>query len=140
MPSYSLTHARAQVLLALERAQRATKGADAHAQEHTVTILSLRRDPTLRTRGSSAAVGGAVGGDLVGSVAVVDMSSGGDGEVKRAAADVEAMLFGIGAAARASAAAAAAAGRVGGSDMVGQAWSPVGFLVCISLLIIYIII
>jgi hypothetical protein len=80
------------VLLALERAQRAMKGSDNSA--HFITVLTLRREPNPHARGGREARGtGATKGSVVGSVALVDMHSmdGSDG-VKRAAADLESML------------------------------------------------
>ena len=80
------------VLLALERAQRAMKGSDNSA--HFITVLTLRREPSAHARGGREARGtGATKGSVVGSVALVDMHSmdGSDG-VKRAAADLESML------------------------------------------------
>ena len=90
------------VLLALERAQRAMKGSDTSAhskgntaiQAHFITVLTLRREPNPHARGGREARGtGATKGSVVGSVALVDMHSmdGSDG-VKRAAADLESML------------------------------------------------
>jgi len=121
------------VLLALERAQRASRGSDghgrAHANQHVVTMLCLRRaqDPAVRPRGGAAGGvidGGGEGkgwggqGNVVGSLAVVDVGSQtGEDTGKRAAFEVEQMLCALAAASR------AAAGSHP-SSAVGPTWSP----------------
>lgn len=113
------------VLLALERARRVTKDADPRTIGHLVTILSLRRETYGRTRSNdigdgTSAPGLVEGGNVLGSIAVVDVSAYGGQEARKAAEELEDLLSAV------SSAEQVATDSTAFRKQLMQMWSPQG--------------